>query len=87
MSPAFKSSNYIKILQEIAPEVPHSDGRHLRSNNLPSLKVLIRLGKERTPGYLNFDDLYTHHGEDDVKKLGRIEDNASPEDPINIQVS
>lgn len=64
-----------------------SDGRHLQSKNLPHLKILIRLGEEKTPGFLNFDDLYTNHQREDVEKLHRVENNAAPEDPINIQVS
>lgn len=86
LSPQFKSSNYIGILQELAPEIPKSNGRNLISKNLPHLKVLIRLGKEHTPGFLNFDDLYENHTQDDIKKLQNVENNADPEDPINIQV-
>jgi len=85
LSPIFKTSNYINILQEIAPEIPNSDGRHVKSATLPDLKVVIRLGKEKTKGYLNFDDLYENHTREDVEKLHRVENNAAPEDPINIQ--
>ena len=57
VSPYFKSSNYLEMLQEPAPELAHCKPGKLASAALPSLSLVIRLGEERTPGMLNFDAL------------------------------
>ncbi len=57
VSPYFKSSNYLEMLQELAPELAHCKPGKLASAALPSLSLVIRLGEERTAGMLNFDAL------------------------------
>lgn len=86
LSNKFRKSDYIQIMRGLAPEIDQQDGRSLNSKELPDLKVLVHLGKEKVPGFLNFDDLYHLHDASHVSKLHQIENNISPEDPINIQV-
>ena len=85
VSPCFKSSNYLEMLQELAPEIVHSKPGKLTATAFPSLALVIRLGEERTPGMLNFDALL---GDASAAELARLESVGATlqfDDPINIQ--
>ena len=56
LSPGFKTSNYIEILQSVALD-------------LKSLAIVIRLGRDKTPGMLNFDDLLVDASDAEVEQL------------------
>jgi len=51
----FKSSDYIGMLQTLAPELDTCAAGDLRAEKLPSLRSVIRMGREPTPGMFNFD--------------------------------
>jgi fatty-acyl-CoA synthase len=72
LAPAFKSSNYIEMLRSLA-------GR------LPSLRLIIRLGNERTPGMVRFADVPAAAGEVHRDELRRLTGILQFDDPINIQ--
>jgi fatty-acyl-CoA synthase len=72
LSPGFKSSNYIEILQSVAPD-------------LKSLSIVVRLGKEQTSGMLNFDDLLADASDAEVEQLEALGATLQFDDPINIQ--
>lgn len=74
------------MLQELVPETSKFNGRNLKSKEFPDLKLLIQTGEEHVFGFLNFKDLYTNHDESHIQELQRVQNNAVPEDPINIQV-
>jgi fatty-acyl-CoA synthase len=85
VSPSFKSSNYLGMLQELAPELRFCKPGKLESAALPSLSLVIRLGEERTAGMLNFDAL---QGDASASELAHLESVAAElqfDDPINIQ--
>lgn len=44
LAPAFKSSDYIAMVQDVVPEIHHSNPGALQSERLPRLKQVIRLG-------------------------------------------
>ena len=50
-----KSSNYLEMLQKLAPELDTCAPGALQAARLPALQMVIRLGTEATPGMLNFD--------------------------------
>ena len=85
LSPSFKSSNYLEILQELAPEIAHSKPGKLASAALPSLALVIRLGEERTSGMLNFDALLGEASEAELARLASVGALLQFDDPINIQ--
>jgi len=72
LSPAFKTSNYIEILQSVALD-------------LKTLQTVIRLGKEKTAGMLNFDDLLVDASDAEVEQLEALGRTLQFDDPINIQ--
>ena len=85
LAPAFKSSDYIAILQEVVPEIHRAKPAELRSDRLPNLKHVIRLGAEKTPGMLNFDDLLATPQGSERDQLDKIAAGLQFDDPVNIQ--
>ncbi len=85
MSPAFKTSDYLAIMQELAPELAHCQPGMLRSHRLPSLEMVIRLGTQKTPGMLGFDALLTAPDESELAALEDLSGSLQFDDPINIQ--
>jgi fatty-acyl-CoA synthase len=85
LSPSFKSSNYLEILQQLAPEIVHCKPGKLTAAELPSLSLVIRLGEERTAGMLNFDALLGDASKDELARLESLGATLQFDDPINIQ--
>jgi fatty-acyl-CoA synthase len=85
LSPSFKSSDYLEILHDIAPEIRECTPGQLRAKVVPSLECVIRLGSERTPGMLNFDDLLVPPTEQELEALRALGAILQFDDPINIQ--
>ena len=53
LAPALKTSNYLEIVNDLAPELAGSTPGQLKARLLPDLRWVVRLGSERTPGMLN----------------------------------
>ncbi|HEX8741439.1 MAG TPA: AMP-binding protein [Casimicrobiaceae bacterium] len=85
LSPSFKTSDYLTILHEVAPEIATSPPGKLHAAALPDLELVIRLGSAKTPGMLNFDDLATKANADRLAKLTSIGDALQFDDAVNIQ--
>jgi fatty-acyl-CoA synthase len=85
LSPAFKSSDYLLMLNELAPEIAQSEVGTLRSARLPTLELVIRLGAEKSRGMLNFDDLLHAPAGDELDALEVLGDRLQFDDAINIQ--
>ena len=85
LSPAFKSSNYLEMIADLAPELGHCEPGLLRSHRLPSLEMVIRMGADTSPGMLNFDDLLRAPTRDELTALERLSERLQFDDPINIQ--
>ena len=81
----FKSSDYIAMLQEMAPELNSAEPGRLSAPRLPHLKAVIRLGEEETPGCYNFDDIPARAGTVEKQQLGKLAAVLQPDDAINIQ--
>ena len=80
-----KSSNYVEMLSELAPEIESSKPGHLRCQRLPSLQFLIRIDPVDTPGYFHFEDIIQAGRKRSPKLLANIEAGLQFDDPINIQ--
>jgi len=48
-----RTSNYLEMLQALAPELSNSTPADLKAQRLPHLQMLIRMGESATPGMLN----------------------------------
>jgi fatty-acyl-CoA synthase len=85
LAPALKTSDYLQMANELAPELASSEPGTLRSQRLPQLRAVIRLGPERTSGMLNFDAVCQLGSATDERRLERIAAGLKARDPINIQ--
>jgi fatty-acyl-CoA synthase len=74
LAPALKTSNYLEIVADLT-----------RENKLPHLKHIVRLGTEKTPGMLNFDDLLKAGGNRERATLADLAPRLQFDDAINIQ--
>jgi fatty-acyl-CoA synthase len=74
LAPALKTSNYLEIVDDL-----------VKARKLPHLKTIIRLGKDRTPGMLNFDDVAQAGGNAERVKLAELGPKLQFDDAINIQ--
>jgi fatty-acyl-CoA synthase len=85
LAPVFKSSNYLEMLGDLAPELATQAPGPLRAARLPALQYVIRMGSEKTPGMLNFDSLLAPPAADELAALEKIGSELQFDDPINIQ--
>ena len=84
-APQFRSSNYLEMIRELVPEIDHATPGALQAQRLPQLKTVIRLGSDKTPGYLNFHELTAMVTDQHRDRLKQCADMLQPDDPINIQ--
>ncbi|USE80359.1 AMP-binding protein [Cupriavidus gilardii] len=78
----FKSSNYIEMLQKLAPELATSQPGALRAARLPTLQWVVRMGEEETAGMVRYAEVLSTA---DTARLDAIGSALGPHDPINIQ--
>jgi fatty-acyl-CoA synthase len=81
----FKKSDYIGMLQTLAPELADAAPGELAAAKLPELKNVIRIGAEVTPGMLNFDEVAPRGGAAERARLDELAGRLQFDDPINIQ--
>jgi fatty-acyl-CoA synthase len=74
LAPALKTSNYLEIASDL-----------VKAGKLPHLKHVVRLGGEKTPGMLNFDDVAKAGGNAERMKLADLAPKLQFDDAINIQ--
>ena len=79
---SFKSSSYVGMLRELAPEIERSAPGRLQAKRLPALATLIRIGEGEARGFLRFDDVLGMGGD---RHRAALADNLQFDDPINIQ--
>ena len=80
----FKSSNYVNMIQHVAPELMFCAPGALMAPNLPDLRIVVRMGDSRsTQGMLNFADLAATPV--DTDRLDAITTTLHRDDAINIQ--
>ena len=82
---AFKSSRYIDMLRELAPELERCAPGGLESLKLPHLETVIAMNDDPGPGIFRFDDVIRLGGPAEMSRLDAMTGSVSPDDPINIQ--
>jgi len=81
----FKTSEYLEMLQQLAPELASDDPYALTLEKLPHLQMIIRMGEASTPGMLNFAAVCELGGPEQQQRLQDLKAELLPDDPINIQ--
>jgi len=81
----FKTSDYIAMLNEIAPEIANCAPGELKSERLPHLTTVIQIGPDAAPGLYAFDDIAVLAGDAEHARITALADELQFDDPINIQ--
>jgi fatty-acyl-CoA synthase len=81
----FKTSDYLGMLRELAPELATAIPGKLSAARLPALRLAISIGEERQAGMLRFDDVAGLGGAAEPERLAALADELQFDDPINIQ--
>jgi len=81
----FKTSNYLGMLRELAPELATAPPGDLHAPRLPNLRQVITIGRESTRGTVRFDDVAGLARDADRRRLAALAEELQFDDPINIQ--
>ncbi len=81
----FKSSDFLGMIGELAPELQTSQPGSLHAARLPALRHVIRLDSQTSAGMHNFEALCAPVDKDARARLADIAATLTPDDPINIQ--
>ncbi|WP_022652553.1 AMP-binding protein [Aquaspirillum serpens] len=85
VSPQFKSSDYLEMLYDLAPEWKNAIPGQLKAQRLPNLEIVIRLGEGQSRGLLNFASLLAEPTAEERAALREQAALLQFDDPINIQ--
>jgi fatty-acyl-CoA synthase len=85
LSAGFRGNDYVASLRALAPELDGAAPGRLDAARLPELKIVIRLGSEKTAGALNFADVAAPASPARLAELAALGQTLQFDDPINIQ--
>ncbi len=85
LASAFKTSDYIAMVREIASEIDGCEPGALQSERLPHLKSLIQIGGEAAAGMFSFADIAGKATDEHRARLEDLSASLQFDDPINIQ--
>lgn len=81
----FKSSDYIGMLQSLAPELATASCGDLHAERLPALRTVIQLGSENIPGMFSLEQVSGRLDEESLQRLEAIAQQLDFDAPVNIQ--
>ncbi len=81
----FKSSNYVKMLTDVAPDLLMTTFGKLDSDVLPDLKMAVLLGAQSRGGLSSWESFMELSSEVDASALAERQASLTFDDPINIQ--
>ncbi|HEX3861877.1 MAG TPA: AMP-binding protein [Stellaceae bacterium] len=82
---AFKTSDYIGMVNVLAPELAGSRPGQLRAEKLPALDTVIQIGGPTAPGAFSFDEVAALGGAAEQARLAELAASLQFDDAINIQ--
>ncbi|GGY06061.1 AMP-binding protein [Paludibacterium paludis] len=85
LSPSFKSSDYVAMVRDLAPELDGALPGQLKAARLPALETVIVLGREPVGGMLPFNALLGEPSSEERAALEVLGETLQFDDPINIQ--
>ena len=81
----FKTSDYVAMINKLAPELGDSKPGELRAAKLPHLKTVICISENTPPGMHRFSDIAEFGGPTQHQTLEHLKSQLQPDDAINIQ--
>lgn len=82
---AFKTSDYVGMLRDLAPELDQCQPGDLQAAKLPDLRTVICIDETAPAGMLRFADVAGRAGETERQRIDQLTDMLQFDDPINIQ--
>ena len=82
---SFKTSDYVGMLRELAPELAHAKAGKLHAARLPELRAVIAMGDDPPDGMHSFDAVCAMGLAVGTTELDAISDSLTVDDAINIQ--
>ena len=80
----YKSTDYVRMMYSMAPELNHCMPGELQCRALPDLRMCIHMGRGQLTGMLAYGALMESRGSD-RSELTRVSAGLDPDDAINIQ--
>ena len=84
-APAFKTSNYVAMLQELAPEMASAQPGALSAAKIPDMRTVIVMGDDIPAGAIGFDAVCELGDDVAIAELDAISGALVQNEPINIQ--
>ena len=81
----FKTSDYVGMLRELAPELGHATPGKLESARLPALRSVVLLGDGWHPGTFRFSEILARGTEKEAQRIAELGPQLQFDEPINIQ--
>ncbi|MFK4511938.1 AMP-binding protein [Bradyrhizobium daqingense] len=82
---AFKTSNYMEMLNTLLPELSAAKPGQLQAARLPALRNVIQIGGPAAPGTIAFDEVAQMGGDRHRQQLAALGQELQFDDPVNIQ--
>lgn len=82
---AFKTSNYLEMLNTLMPELATAKPGDLHAARLPQLRAVIQIGGPLAPGTIRFEDVARMGGARHRDALAALAKTLQFDDPVNIQ--
>src|SRR5262249_21431945 len=82
---AFKTSNYVEMINTLVPELASSEPGRLRAAKLPQLRYVIQIGGPKAAGTIAFEDVTRMGGPRHREQLTALGELLQFDDAINIQ--
>jgi fatty-acyl-CoA synthase len=81
----FKTSNYLAMLRELAPELASARPGALAAQRLPNLRAVVVLSDTQHAGTFRFADVEARVSDVQARRVSDLADVTQFDDPINIQ--
>ncbi|MGR8948353.1 MAG: AMP-binding protein [Gammaproteobacteria bacterium] len=81
----FKTSDYVAMINKLAPEIKNCAAGELSAEKLPHLKTVICISDESPAGMHRFSDIAGFGGAAQQQQIVALASELQPDDPINIQ--
>lgn len=83
--PQFKTSDYTRMMYDLCPEIRDCEPGRLKSEKLPDLRAIIRIGDEGAPGMFAWDDILKLASQVSDAELAGFQNCVQFDEVINIQ--
>ncbi len=85
LADGYRDSDYVRMINDLIPELKESQRGHLQSERFPFLKNVVFIGPQKHRGMFNTSEILLLGAHQDDRELGVIEGTLDCHDVINMQ--